>query len=241
MAVYWVGTTGYEHDGWTESFYPAGLSEQRRLAVYGGSFSTVEITSTFHKVPGARALHAWARQVPERFAFSLKAPRLITHDLRLLDAADVVADFVETAGTLGDRLGAILFQVPTYLRCDVARLEDFLHQIPEDIRVAFEFRHRSWFNDEVFGTLQRFDAALCVADREQDTTPFEVTASHGYFRLRRKDYSPADLDRWAERIQEIKSWRDVFIYLKGAHARAPELAAHLRDALAPEPAALPAS
>jgi len=233
MATYWIGTSGYSHKGWQGSFYPEELPEQGQLRYYAERLATVELNYTFYRMPSVRMLHGWAKETPDRFTFSLKVPRQITYDLRLRDAADAVLDFCDKVQTLKGRLGVLMFQVPPFLKRDVPRLEDFLHQMPPDCRVAFEFRNASWFTDELYGCLARFDAALCVVDASDRPAPWEATAGFGYFRMRQPDYTDEDLQECARRIGELAGgWRDVFVYFKHAAAgRGPVLAEKLRALL----------
>lgn len=233
MARYWVGTSGYSYKEWKGTFYPHELPDSEQLRYYADRFASVEINYTFYKMPSVRLLQGWAKEVPERFAFTLKAPRRITHDLRLRDAADVVTDFCEVAGALKERLGVILFQLPPFLKRDTPRLEDFLHQMPPDFRVAFEFRNASWFTEEVYETLRRFGVALCIADAPEREVPWEPTADFGYFRLRQPDYSDDLLHERAHRIESLaRNWRDVFLYFKHeAEGKGPVFAAKLRSLL----------
>jgi uncharacterized protein YecE (DUF72 family) len=241
MATLWIGTSGFSYKEWLGSFYPLDLPEQQMLRYYAERFASVEINYTFYRLPTVRTLQGWAKEVPEHFAFALKAPRRITHDLRLRDAADVAADFCDIAQALKHRLGAILFQLPPFLKKDTARLEDFLHQLPPGCRPAFEFRNQSWFADDVFECMRRFGVALCISEAEDRNTPFEVTADFGYFRLRRPDYTDDDLATWARRIQDTGArWTDAFVYFKHeTEGKGPHLAAKLRTLMetAPEPVA----
>jgi len=219
MSTFWIGTSGYNYKEWKGPFYPSDLPEQAMLSYYAQRFSTVEINYTFYRMPNVRTLQAWAKETPEGFTFTLKAPRRITHDLRLRDAGDSVTYFCETAKALKQKLGAMLFQLPPFLKKDVARLEDFLHQLPPGFRPAFEFRNQSWFSDDVYECLQRFDAALCIAEHDDRCAPFEQTANFGYFRLRRSDYSEADLAGWAQRLVEATAkWDELFVYFKHEEA-----------------------
>jgi uncharacterized protein YecE (DUF72 family) len=151
----------------------------------------------------------------------------------LRDAADMAADFCETARALKHKLGALLFQLPPFLKRDTPRLEDFLHQLPPGFRVAFEFRNPTWFADEVYDTLRRFGVTLCVVESPDRTVPLERTADFGYFRLRQPDYTDADLAECAARIQTAAAgWQDVFIYFKHeADAQGPVFASKLRALL----------
>jgi uncharacterized protein YecE (DUF72 family) len=239
MSNFWIGTSGYNYKEWRGPFYPPDLAESEMLKFYAQRFSTVEINYTFYRMPNVRTLQGWAKETPEGFAFTLKAPRRITHDLRLRDAGEPLTYFCETAKALKKKLGAFLFQLPPFLKKDVARLEDFLHQLPPGFRPAFEFRNESWFADEVYECLRRFDAALCIAEHEERSAPFESTADFGYFRLRRPDYSDADLAAWAQRLEDAASqWKDVFVYFKHEEAgKGAQYAAKLFSLLHPAPSA----
>lgn len=233
MATFWVGTSGFSYKEWVGSFYPSDLPEPQMLRYYAQRFASVEINYTFYRLPTVRVLQGWAKETPEHFGFSLKAPRRITHDLRLRDAADVVSDFCDAAQALKQRLGALLFQLPPFLKKDTSRLEDFLHQLPPGFRAACEFRNASWFADDVFECLRRFGVALCISEAEDRHPPFEITANFGYFRLRKLDYSDEDLAGWARRLQDAApQWTDAFVYFKHeAEGKGPRLAARLRSFL----------
>ncbi len=235
MAPIRVGTSGYNYESWRGPFYPPDLPESRMLAYYAERFDTVEINYSFYRMPTVRVLHGWAKETPAEFQFSLKAPRRITHDLQLRDAGEPLTDFCETARSLKEKLGALLFQLPPYLKKDTARLEDFLHQAPTGLRIAFEFRHASWFSDDVFECMRRFDVALCVSEAEQHQTPFEQTARFGYFRLRKPDYGDGELAAWADRLRGAAAgWETAFVYFKHeAEGKGPRLARRLRELLAP--------
>jgi uncharacterized protein YecE (DUF72 family) len=225
MADYWVGTSGYNYQEWKGSFYPDDLSDKRMLAYYAERFASVEINYTFYRMPTGRILANWARETPDRFRFALKAPRRITHDQRLRSVEDTLATFCEVAETLGTKLGPLLFQLPPFLRKDVELLEVFLHDLPPGLKPVVEFRHASWHCDDTYEVLKRFGVALCIADSEDRTTPFQATAPFGYLRLRRADYDEADLRNWIERIDGV-AWEDVFVYFKHEEQGAgPEFAA----------------
>lgn len=234
--TYWVGTSGYNYSEWRGPFYPSDATDNVLLRLYGERLSSVELNHTFFRPTSVRQMQAWAKEAPEKFAFSVKAPRGITHDLRLRDAADLVTDFFETARAMKTKLGVILFQIPPFLRRDVARLEDFLHQIPTGFRVAFEFRNRSWLTDEVFECLGRFGVALCAVDSAEREVPPQSTAPFGYIRFRQPGYGDEDLAAWARRIQEVGAgWEDVFAYFKHeSDARGPAYAMKLRTLLEAE-------
>ena len=170
------------------------------LRYYAERFATVEINNTFYRMPAEAMLARWAEEVPANFAFTLKAPRRITHEKRLRESESSVAAFLQRAAALGDKLGALLFQLPHYLKKDLPRLRDFLELLPAGCRAAFEFRHASWQDDEVYETLRSRGAMLCVTDTDEGDTPFVATSDCGYLRLRRTHYDEGDLRAWVERI-----------------------------------------
>jgi uncharacterized protein YecE (DUF72 family) len=236
MSVFWIGTSGYANKEWKGSFYPGDVGEQDLLRCYAGQFTTVELNYTFYRMPNVRTVQGWAKDTPDPFAFALKAPRRITHDLRLRDAGDALTYFCDTAKALRGKLGPLLFQVPQFLRKDLSRLEDFLHQVPPGFRVAFEFRSPTWLADDVFECLQRFDAALCVVDHEERAVPLVETATFGYLRLRRPAYAEADLALWAQRLADAARWEHAFVYFKQeGTANAPLFALRLAGLLTPAP------
>lgn len=209
----WIGTTGFTNKEWRGTFYPPELPEPDFLRFYSQQFSSVEINGSFHRLPTVRTLQGWGKETPDRFAFALKAPRRITHDLRLRDVGDLVTAFCDTAKVLREKLGVLLFQLPSFLKKDLPRLEDFLHQLPPELRLAFEFRNPSWLADDVLECLRRFDAALCISEHDNYSTPLEQTAHFGYLRLRRQAYGDADLAGWMRRLSETQ-WTDAYVYFK---------------------------
>jgi uncharacterized protein YecE (DUF72 family) len=178
-------------------------------------------------MPNARTVAGWVAQTPSGFRFALKAPQRVTHHARLRDVAEPLRYFFDTARGLGDKLGPVLFQLPPNFRQDVGRLQDCLALVPGDLRCAWEFRHPSWLADEVYAVLRAGNAALCVADTAEATTPLVATADFGYFRLRDEGYQAADLDRWAAAVRRPQ-WRETFVYFKHeASGVGPALAAEL--------------
>jgi uncharacterized protein YecE (DUF72 family) len=201
----WVGTSGYNYPEWRGSFYPEKLPTAKMLPFYAERLTTVEINYTFYRSPNPSILAGWSRQTPPHFRFTLKAPKRITHDAKLRDCAESLKYFLETAATLGPKLAILLFQLPPFLRKDLAVLDAFLESFPAGTRAAFEFRHASWLSEEVFERLKARNLALCVADSEKTTTPVEMTADYGYFRLRDEGYTPDDIAQWARTIQQKTS------------------------------------
>ncbi|MDB5349183.1 MAG: hypothetical protein JWN86_430 [Planctomycetota bacterium] len=209
-----VGTSGYSYKPWRGTFYPEGLPVRQMLRYYGERFRTVEINSTFHGMPRASVLEGWAGAVPADFQFALKAPKQITHVRKLIDTGDSVSHFLEVAGALTAHRGPLLFQLPPASKKDVRGLRVLLASLPSQLRAAFEFRHPSWFDDEVFGLLRDHRAALCVADAAGDLdVALAATADWGYLRLRRPDYGDTELEAWVKRVQE-QDWQEAFVFFK---------------------------
>jgi uncharacterized protein YecE (DUF72 family) len=210
----YVGTSGYAYKEWKGSFYPEDLPDKQMLKYYSERFRSVEINNTFYRMPKETMLEAWAAEVPAEFKFVIKAPQQITHIKRLKDVNDSVSYLLKVISVLKDRLGPLLFQLPPHLKKDAARLRDFLALLPAEHRAAFEFRHQSWFDDEVFGLLREHKAALCVAEAEEGVdTPFVSTADWGYLRLRRPDYGDPELKAWIDRVRQ-PGWSEAFIFFK---------------------------
>ena len=228
-----VGTSGHSYPEWKGSFYPAKLPAKQMLAFYATRFDTVEVNGTFYRAPTAAVVDGWATQVPETFRFAVKAPQEITHHRRLANVDEAVASLLAVVQTLKKRLGPLLFQLPPNFKKDVPRLTAFLDLLKPRCQAAFEFRHASWFDDEVFALLRKHKAALCIADETDDlTVPFEATADWGYLRLRRTDYDDAALKLWADRMRE-QAWKDCFVYFKHEDTgTGPKLGAKLLELLA---------
>lgn len=210
-----VGTSGFSYKQWKGTFYPADLPEAQMLRYYAQRLPAVEINNTFHRMPTPALLEKWAGEVPETFSFALKAPQRITHRKRLREAGEDAAYFFEAAAALGPRLGPALFQLPPQLRKDLPRLRAFLASLPAGARSAFEFRHESWFDEEVYQALREAGASLCVSDTDQEGRPAPLvpTAGWGYLRLRRPDYGDPELAGWADRIR-AQPWSHAFVFFK---------------------------
>ena len=228
-----VGTSGYNYTEWRGSFYPEAFPAKKMFAYYAERFSTVEINYTFYRMPTVKTTTAWLEQAPAGFSYTLKAPKRITHIMRLKDAAAQLAMFTESAQVLGPHLASLLFQLPPFFKCDAGQLETFLSTMPAGIRAAFEFRHDSWLNDGVYRILAAKNAALVIADFGDKTTPMQATANHGYLRLRDEGYTPKDLEKWADRVTEqAGTWQDAFVYFKHEDAgKGPEFARTFVDIL----------
>ena len=222
----YVGTSGYSYKEWKGSFYPEKIPAKEMLSYYAGRLSTVEINATFYRMPQKSMLENWKEQVPPEFRFSLKAPQRVTHFKRLKETEDETKYFFETAETLGDQLGVVLFQLPPNMKKDLPRLETFLQQLPATPRAAFEFRHPTWFDDDVLEVLKGRNLALVVSDTDDmPTTHIDKTADWGYLRLRRVNYSEENLSEWVGRINQ-QQWSDTFVFFKHEdEGTGPKLAA----------------
>jgi uncharacterized protein YecE (DUF72 family) len=228
-----IGTSGYNYPEWRGSFYPEEFPAKKMFAYYAERFPAVEINYTFYRMPTPKTTEGWRAQAPEGFQYVLKAPKRITHERRLVDCRDEVAFFCESARGLGPHRGPLLFQLPPNLKLNLDRLTAFLADMPEGMRPVFEFRHDSWLVDDVYALLRTHGAALCIADFGDKSTPVVATARHGYFRLRDEGYTPADLERWADAVGELReSWDDAYVFFKHEDAgKGPEFARAFRELL----------
>jgi uncharacterized protein YecE (DUF72 family) len=226
----WVGTSGYSYKAWLGNFYPERLASKEMLRFYASRLPAVEINNTFYRLPKESVLLSWAEQAPAEFRFVLKAPQKITHVKRLKEAEAEVEYLFRVGKALGSNAGAVLFQLPPHLRKDIERLKKFLSLLPDDGAVAFEFRHPSWFDDEVFACLRARNCALCAAETdENDGSSLIATATWGYVRLRRSEYSGADLLQWKEKIFS-QQWDHAYIFFKHEdEGIGPKLAAEFLD------------
>jgi uncharacterized protein YecE (DUF72 family) len=225
-----VGTSGYSYKAWKGSFYPEDLPADEMLRFYGTRFRTVEINNTFYRLPSEKLLSGWAEQVPADFRFVLKASRRITHQKRLKDAGEPLGYLLESSSALAERLGPTLFQLPPNMKKDLARLVGFLALLPNRWPAAFEFRHESWFEDDVYEALGSRNAALCIADTDDGDAPVVSTADWGYLRLRRDRYTKRDLAAWAKRVRS-QPWARAYVFFKHEDAgTGPKYAAEF-DAL----------
>lgn len=224
-----VGTSGYSYKEWKGSFYPEDLSPKKMLAYYGERLNAVEINNTFYRLPNVSVLENWADQVPDSFRFSIKASRRITHFTRLKDTSQEPTEYLlSTVQSLGERLGVLLFQLPPNLKVDTERLASFLEYLPEGTPAAFEFRHETWKDPEVYDLLRSRNMAFVCADHDEseDDEPIVHTAPWGYLRLRRPSYQDADLERWAHHVT-AQEWDRAFVFFKHEDEGAgPRMAAH---------------
>jgi len=222
----YVGTSGYSYKEWKGSFYPERLPPKEMLSYYAERFKAVELNNTFYRLPKPEMVESWNAQVPNDFRFTMKASQGITHFRRLKDATGATRLMLERFAGFADRLGAVLFRLPEDFKKDLGRLETFLKDLPAQTPAVFEFRHESWFDDEVLALLRSHKRVLCVSDRdEMPLDHIDKTADWGYVRLRRVNYSDSDLKAWIKRIKAQK-WKDTYVFFKHEdEATGPKLAA----------------
>ncbi|HEV2836969.1 MAG TPA: DUF72 domain-containing protein [Pyrinomonadaceae bacterium] len=225
MKLY-VGTSGYSYKEWKGSFYPEKIPAGEMLSYYALRLPAVELNNTFYRMPQRTMVESWRTQVPDDFRFSVKAAQRITHFKRLKDAGDETKYMLETVSALDNRLGVVLFQLPPNMKKDLERLESFLKELPENTPAAFEFRHPTWFDDDVIELLKSQNRALCASDTDElPASHIDRTADWGYLRLRRVQYSEADLAEWLKRIQ-AQNWKTAFVFFKHEdEGTGPKLAA----------------
>jgi uncharacterized protein YecE (DUF72 family) len=202
------------------------------LPFYAERFWTTEINYTFHRIPAQKTIENWKAQTPEKFRFALKAPQKMTHWAKLRDCSDTLEYFCKVVNGLGERLGPVLFQLPPTFKKDADVLSSFLREFPA-MRAAFEFRHESWFDEQIFELLKSRDIALCIADTDTIATPKKITADYGYLRLRRGDYTGDDVKRWSDFVRgQNANWTDTFVYFKHEESGiGPKLARHMIEVL----------
>jgi len=213
MKLY-VGTSGYSYKEWKGSFYPEQIAPAEMLAYYASRLPAVELNNTFYRMARRETIESWKSQVPADFRFSVKATQSITHYRRLKDAGAQTKQMLETVSAFGVRLGVVYFRFPEDMKKDLERLETFLRELPAEMRIAFDFRHPTWFDDDVYELLRRYKRVLCVSDTDElPLDHIDKTADWGYLRLRRVNYSKADLTRWIERIR-AQQWKTAFVFFK---------------------------
>jgi len=232
MAQLFAGTSGFAYPSWKPGFYPDKLPAKKFLEYYSRRLNAVEINYTFRRLAALSTLTGWVGATEPGFVFAPKANMRITHILKLKNAEEATGLFLKTIDPLRSarRLGPILFQLPPTLKIDTGLLGEFLSQLPRDLRYTFEFRHSSWFDDEVFDLLRAHRVALCIADEKDDLlVPFVATSDWGCLRLRRPDYNQVALKKWLKQVRQ-QNWRDVFVFFKHEdEGTGPRLAAQFLD------------
>ena len=212
-----IGTSGWAYASWKPGFYPEALPQKKFLEYYASQLNSVEVNYTFRQLPTASMLTGWLAASSPGFRFSFKAPQRLTHILRLKDCSDTVAALSRALAPVvaAGRMGVVLFQLPPNFKVDVPRLDSFLADANTcGLRMAFEFRHISWFCDEVFAVLRHHRVALCVAESEDLETPDVVTAPFTCYRFRKSGYSRAQLDVIESTLRQRSAEGEIFAYFK---------------------------
>jgi len=232
--IFWIGTSGFQYPEWKDKFYPEKMPASKMLAYYAERFTSTEINYTFRQIPKETTIRGWCEATPAQFKFSFKAPQRVTHFSRLRDCGEILEVFQTAIAAAGEKAGVVLFQLPPNFSKNVELLSAFLKDVPKRMRIAFEFRHESWFEDSVFEALRAANAALCIAENEELATPAVATADFGYLRLRREDYKPAQVKKWARWIKEQEpQWSEAFVYFKHEEqAVGPKFAKQMQKELA---------
>lgn len=214
-----IGTSGWSYAHWKENFYPEKMPANQWLNFYGETFSTVEINTTFYHIPSESTVERWYQVVPENFLFSVKASRYITHIKRLKDCKDSVKLFFSSIKKLQTKVGPILFQLPPSFKMDKERLENFIGLLNDKYIYTFEFRHESWYVNEIYDLLNKNKIALCITDLGGKLSPMEVTSNFTYLRLHgpqkayQGSYGLPKLRLWKKRMNEwIDKKKSVYCY-----------------------------
>lgn len=230
MAQLFAGTSGWAYPSWKPDFYPEKLAQKKFLGFYSTQLNAVEVNFTFRQLVKETTLANWMADTPASFKFTIKAHQVITHIKRLKETEDFVPRFLGTIEPLAaaGRLGPVLFQLPPNMKADKELLEAFLGTLPKRLPTSFEFRHESWWVDEIYDTLRKHGVALCIAETEERTTPEVVTAAFVYYRFRKPTYPPEERKEMIERIEgHLAAGRDVYAYFK--HEETPEGAIYARE------------
>ena len=224
-----IGTSGFSYKEWKGVFYPEDLKAADMLSFYAERLKTVEINNTFYRLPTRKLLEGWSSQVPDDFRFVLKVSQKITHYKRLKDVNEEMDFLLESAQSLGSKLGPFLVQIPPNLKRDDDRLAVFLDLLPKGTRAAFEVRHPSWLEDPVYRILERHDVALVASQTDEEPAPLMIrTARWGYLRLRKMAYEPDELAEWSRKIADL-GWEEAFVFFKHEQI-GPDLAQKLSAA-----------
>lgn len=222
MGKIYAGTSGWAYPSWKPDFYPAKLPSAKFLGHYAERLNTVEVNYTFRRFPTEKLLRGWITATPPEFQFAIKANQKITHMSRLRNIAEFTADFLSALQPLATekKLGPVLFQLPPYLKADAGLLKEFLATVPRNVKSAFEFRHVSWFSEEIYAAMREANVALCNAESEKLETPDVQTADFAYLRLRKETYSPAEQKAIGDTVAELGKRGDTYVYFK--HEETPE-------------------
>nr|WP_294782183.1 DUF72 domain-containing protein [uncultured Flavobacterium sp.] len=215
----YIGTSGWSYKHWRGTFYPEYIKIKDQFSYYVDNFDSVEINNTFYRTPADETFQSWESQVPEDFVYVIKANRFITHMKKLHDPEDSLLIFMEKVKFLENKLGAVLFQLPPFLKVDIPLLEDFLLALSPKNRYVFEFRNSSWYVPEVYQLLEKYNAAFCIYELAGHLSPVKVTADFVYLRLHgptsvkyQGSYSDETLSEWADQCLKWLETKDVFVF-----------------------------
>jgi len=216
---YYIGTSGWHYDDWRGIFYPEKLPKANWLEFYARHFATLELNSTFYRLPSEEAFRRWYDSSPPDFTFAVKVSRFITHIKRLKDCDEALSNFMSKVTLLRDKLGPLLYQLPPGLHRDDELLIQFLKKLPRGLKHAIEFRHQSWLEEDSFAILRKHHVGFCVFDMPKSTSPLIATADFAYIRFHGSDslysscYSDEELAEWATKITHLaKNLESVYIY-----------------------------
>jgi uncharacterized protein YecE (DUF72 family) len=232
MAQLFAGTSGWAYPSWKPDFYPQKLAQTKFLQHYSTQLNAVEVNFTFRQLLKETTAQKWIAETPDNFRFGIKAHQVITHIKRLKGTEEFVPRFFSTIEPLAraGKMGPVLFQLPPNMKADAKVLQEFLSIVPRGVQAAFEFRHESWWNDEIYSLLKGCNRALCVAETEERVTPDVVTADFAYYRYRKPTYSGEERQAMVRRMQEHRAeGRDVFAYFK--HEESPQGALYAVEVL----------
>ncbi len=225
VGTIYIGTSGWHYRHWLGPFYPEKLPASRMLEFYSRHFDTVELNNTFYRLPPESGLHTWRSTTPDRFCFSAKGSRFLTHMKKLKDPGVALERFFERVNLLRPKLGPLVFQLPPFWQIDAERLESFLRALPPRHRYAFELRNPTWHTDAIYKLLRKHNAAFCVFEIAGFTSACHVTADFAYVRLHgpagayQGSYSHYQLQRWADRIHQWRQQlRAIYIYFDNDQA-----------------------
>ena len=216
---YFIGTSGWHYDHWRDRFYPGELIKARWLEFYASHFTTVELNNSFYRLPSEAAFADWYRSSPPNFTFAVKVSRFITHIKRLRNIGDAVQKFIARATILREKLGPLLYQLPPNMHRNDEVLEAFLSTLPRGMKHVFEFRHQSWFNQNVFDALHKYNTGFCIFDMPSVSCPLVATADFAYVRfhgstgLYSSYYSDEELADWARKLVDLSAkLKAIYIY-----------------------------
>lgn len=214
----YIGTSGWSYKHWKGTFYPKELKVKDQFNYYLENFNTVEINNTFYKLPSEEIFFNWKKNTPNNFTYVIKASRFITHMKKLRDPSQSIMKFMDRIILLEEKMGAVLFQLPPFMKPDLNLLENFLIALPKQHRYVFEFRHTAWYTSELYLLLKKYNCAFCIYELAGHISPIEVTADFVYVRLHGPDdkyqgsYSKEILHKWSLLCRDWLKTKDVFVY-----------------------------